>query len=349
MVRKINLPSSDDISKLGLFNLEAAGVDGHATATTALGTTIVKAVEIFKSGTFKDSMGEQRTWTNEQLAMMVANFEILRDSDQFPNVPVRRDHSWSVDDVIGYLSHLEVTGDRLVADIEFTEPDDLDKFVRGTYRSRSLEVGMYETNDGVTYWPVVMGLAFVDIPAVEGLHRVGNKRVASYSLQKAKEPKVPDQETFLFSIKGEQTSDYARVATYVATLEAEKVALVARNEQLEAFAADQVKATRHNFVTALSDSRKIVATQVENLKLLVETMSDEQWNAFQAVYETAPAHPLLTKHVDGVSNAAGDGIKQNDEVEVLEEIISLHRKSGMSEDAIKKTSSYTKLAALKGN
>lgn len=135
------------------------------------GGSVLEGIRVFRSGTFRDSNGTQHTWELEHLQQMEFNFRMLRDRGLFPNVPVRADHTLSVNSVVGYVADLRVEDTFLVADLEITEPDAIQRWNRGTYRARSLEVGMYETNDESVYWPVVMGVAFVDIPAVEGLHR----------------------------------------------------------------------------------------------------------------------------------------------------------------------------------
>lgn len=145
------------------------------TRETDTGSHIIEGIRIFKAGTFADSMGIVREWTTEHLDQMVLHFTLLRDGGYFPNVPVREDHSFSVRDVCGYIVNVyrdASDANYLAADLEITEPDAFDKWQRGTYRSRSIELGMYETNgeSPMAYFPVIMGLAFVDIPAVEGLH-----------------------------------------------------------------------------------------------------------------------------------------------------------------------------------
>lgn len=140
---------------------------------TSKGSHILRGLRIFKKGTFKDSMGMERTWEDTHLEQMAFHYTLLKDGGFLPNVPVRVDHSFSVQNVAGYFLNVYREKDDssfLAADVEITEPDAYAKWERGTYRSRSLEVGMYETNDGAMYWPVILGLAFVDIPAVEGLH-----------------------------------------------------------------------------------------------------------------------------------------------------------------------------------
>lgn len=137
------------------------------------GNNVLDNLRIFKVGTFTDMFGFERTWDDLHLAQMVQHFHLLRDGGYLPDVPIRADHSFSVRDVVGYFDDIYLDPDDsqfLSATVEFTEPDAWDKWDRGTWRSRSIEIGMYETNDGRAFWPVVMGLAFVDIPAVEGLH-----------------------------------------------------------------------------------------------------------------------------------------------------------------------------------
>ena len=148
---------------------------GLVTRTTARGGFVVEKMAVFKAGTFKDSMGQQMTWEPEHLMQMVFNFDLLKSRGILPNVPVRDGHPGIFGgggDVIGYIEGLEFdqnTG-RLLATYEITEPDAAGKIGRGTFRARSSEIGMYETNDEALYWPVFMGFAFVDIPAVEGLY-----------------------------------------------------------------------------------------------------------------------------------------------------------------------------------
>lgn len=138
----------------------------------------VKGLRIFKTAKgLKDSRGKARDWSREDLEQMVANFALLREGNILPNVPVRENHSRDVRQVGGYISGLRVSTAPdgsghffLEADLDFTEPEVQARYERGTYRNRSIEIGAYETNNGEVYFPVVLGLAFCDIPAVEGLY-----------------------------------------------------------------------------------------------------------------------------------------------------------------------------------
>lgn len=154
----------------------------------------LKNFRIFKVGTFKDSMGFERTWESIHLDQMVAHYSLLKDGGFFVDVPVREDHFMSMRSVVGYFQDVyrdPEDASFLAATIEFTEPDAFDKWERGTWRGRSLEVGEYETNSGALFWPVVMGVAFVDIPAVEGLYEAGKRNNRSvYVIQDDKEMPV---------------------------------------------------------------------------------------------------------------------------------------------------------------
>ena len=148
---------------------------GLMTRSTPRGGLVIEKMPVFRAGTFKDSRGDQMTWEAEHLMQMVFNFDLLKSRGILPNVPVRDGHPsifGGGGNLVGYIESLEfeqATG-RLLATYELTEPDAVAKVARGTYRARSSEIGMYETNDEALYWPVFMGFAFVDIPAVEGLY-----------------------------------------------------------------------------------------------------------------------------------------------------------------------------------
>jgi hypothetical protein len=124
------------------------------------------------------------TWTDADLTEMVDNFTNLRQRGILPNVPVRVDHSYSMRDVIGWFLSIYTDPAEpgfLFADIEFTEPDAKQQYERRTLRNRSIEIGAYETNEGEKFKNVVIGLAFVDLPAVEGLFRSPNAPTSAHS------------------------------------------------------------------------------------------------------------------------------------------------------------------------
>ena len=159
----------------------AVGTNGRPAldlyASTSLGDSQatldgqrITGIKVFRAGKFKNSEGVEAKWSIADLKAMVSNFYELRSTGILPHIPVRENHTRDIRSVVGYFADLRVEGQFLVADLDLTEPDAQQRYSRGTYRARSLEVGGYETNAGEVYYPTVMGLAFCDIPAVEGLY-----------------------------------------------------------------------------------------------------------------------------------------------------------------------------------
>ncbi len=151
------------------------------------GALVVKGHAVFRTGMFRDSMGEQMSWEQLHMKQMVDNFDYLSNKGIFKEVPVRDGHpGWIVHGlpgngrVVGWHTGIAVETlkspidgqeyDYLLADYEITEPDAAEKIERGTWRNRSSEILRYVTNDEAEFWPVYGGFAFVDMPAVEGLN-----------------------------------------------------------------------------------------------------------------------------------------------------------------------------------
>lgn len=141
------------------------------TTTTDRGTIIVHGKKIFRAGTFKDSLGIEHTWTTDDLDKMVGHFHLLRTNAALVGVPLRVDHSFSARDLVGWISDVYRLGEFLYGDLHFTEWSAYVKWENGTYEPVSSEIAAYETNAGETFHPTLIGVAFVDIPAVEGLYR----------------------------------------------------------------------------------------------------------------------------------------------------------------------------------
>jgi hypothetical protein len=299
---------------------------------------VVRNYPIFRAGTFRDSLGRQRTWTRENLDDMVKNFSRLKE--QLPTVPVRANHGRDVQGVIGWVIALRRKGDQLLADFQFTEAEARSKFESGTYRNRSAEIGAYETNDEEMYWPVLMGFAFVDLPAVEGLHSAHFSFAGAPS---TRETPVPDEPT---NSTGTATTDTtngsgvnihlhgagslagqavtgtpaAEPGTPAAPQVTEPVKFTLNGAEttdharvqahiglLEAFREETIKSGRSAFVNALAKDNKIAATQVDGLVELTASMSDDQFELFKKGYESAPASSLFASHTAGVTNQNGGG------------------------------------------
>jgi len=360
-------------------------LEGLTTRTGASGSLIIERMPVFKSGTFKDSMGTQATWEPEHLEQMVFNFGMLKERGTLPNVPVRNQHRslfGGGGEVIGYILalHHDQESGRLLADFEVTEPDAAGKIQRGTFRARSAEIGMYETNDEALYWPVFMGFAFVDIPAVEGLYNKAQAESPSeFIIMTEEDAPVADDKN-----KGDDKAPAAPAApaaepqTEPATPPAEPAAPAApaaepqehgapsagafqfkvkgapttdfaavqrHIDALETAQVEQVQNSRREYVTGLARDRKITQPQVEGLQSLVSTMTDEQYESFRTAYSVAPAQPLLDVHAGGGTEVTPSS-EENEEVATLRETIAMHQRSGIPQEQIEKMPSFIRLKAL---
>lgn len=142
----------------------------------------IKGVEIFKTGKYRDI-----EYTTDDLDKMVENFNSLKDGDAKFEPPVRighrdgEDSTKDANSIAGYIGSLYRKGKSLFADLDITEPDAFDKIKRKTLKNRSSEIGPYEDNKGKIFDKVIWGVAFVDIPQVEGMAEV---KVYSKDLEK---------------------------------------------------------------------------------------------------------------------------------------------------------------------
>lgn len=321
---------------------------------TERNTSIVRGLKVFRTGTFKDSRGKQKTWTIDDLHKIAENFRALQPV--FPNPPVRADHGTSVDKVKGFVTDVRVEGEFLVNDIEFTEPDGAEKYTRKTYRNRSIEVGPYETNGATpaTLWPTQLGVAFVDVPAVEGLgfRRESTEEIPvsdpiTFRIRGVETANIPDVQAYIaelekrpetgsvasFRIGGEETQDFTRVQAHIATL--------------ETFRTEQLAAGRDAFVDKLVADKKVGAPQTDELKAFAKCLDDSAFATWSKTFEKAPA--IFTKQTgdgDGSTDNNGGTDPAVQAIADLRDTVAAHRMSGMESDAIKATESYRKLVAV---
>lgn len=364
-----------------LFGSDLTTYRGHKIEEQPDGTAIIRGVEVFRTGTFRDSMGDQNTWSSIHLQQLVQHFELLRDGNIFENVPVRRDHSISIDKVMGYFEKLYVEGEILKADLHITDTSQIEKFRNKTFRSVSFELGMYITNDEEAYWPVAFGVAYVDVPAVEGLH---NKELTLSYFSRSTEPNkenpivsgtnstgdLAPARPVTFRIKGVDTSDHAAVQAHINELEQRPaqvatfrvsgnettdVAFVQSHiETLETLVTDAADSARREFVSKLAAEKKIVAAQVAPMQEMVVEMSTKQYDSFVKSYEAAPALGILQEHGTGANEsgskpAGGTGSERGplDGQELLEAQIKQHKLAGLTDEQITKTKAYQRLQTLK--
>lgn len=145
---------------------------------------------------------------------------------------------------------------------------------------------------------------------------------------------VPTNKVDGVMINGKMVTDWPTIQAHMKSLQD------AQDQAQEAF--------RNEFVESLSESNKIPATQVDSLQALVQSMNDEQFAAFQASYESAPASGLFESYG---GNSAGDGSNtapeaSADEISTLEGTVQMLKRV-MTQDRLEKTDAFKRLQALK--
>lgn len=352
-----------------------------------------EGVPIFRSGTFADSRGYEREWLPEQMSQMAANFDLLKNSGIFADVPVRLGHpspfSNSIKDVIGYFTAVR-TEERIspangekytyfLADYEILDLDADKKIQSGLYKNRSSEIGTYFTNAPTTeHYPVMMGVAYVDIPAVEGLNGFASANSSdNFSIQMEETVPAPKEtepvvkpglgtrsvDSAEFTIGGVKTNDFARVQAYIAEVEGERDAAVTerdsfktRNTALEEFKTGVIKSGRETRLENLGKSidgepAKMTAPEIEQAKAFAATLDETQFAAYIKTLEASPGREILQPH--GVTNHDGSqthseaaDAKKQAIADNREIVMNMKSYAKMSDDAIKDTTAFKTLLAL---
>jgi hypothetical protein len=336
---------------------------GHPIEHQKDGSAMVRGVEVFKAGTFRDSLGDQHTWLPEHLTQMVANFNLLKNKGIFPNVPARRDHSGSINNVMGYIDALAVKSGKLVSDIHVTEPTEVDKLARGTYRSVSLEVGMYTDNDEAMYWPVVYGVAYVDIPAVEGLHnkskdisyfsRVNQGESQMAGTESQTDDRPPQTVIHNHYAQGQVTAGTPgqpapapapaptpspnpapapaptpatppTASFRIAGAETQDFSAVQKHiDSLELTLKTVDETNRKGFVKGLVDNKQVLAAQQPALEAFALKLDAASYAEWAKTYEGAGALPLLQNHGQGAGANTNNPDQGNNETDPVKDRIEV--------------------------
>jgi hypothetical protein len=363
-----------------------SGISSYTEDKLSNGNTQVHGLRVFRSGTFRDSLGIQHTWDNEHMDQFVANFNMLSQRGILPNVPVRDGHRSFLGGggtVIGYVSSLstedgtDIHGEScrfLVADFEITDPAALEKLKNGTFRARSAEVGMYEDNREALYYPVFQGFAFVDIPAVEGLYAQGvpqsvtlleENRVTTPApntgvpapgtqttqppaqQQHSAPPPPPPAPAHQFTVFGQNVSDFAAVQAHI--------------DSLELFRKETIETGRKAFCKELAESGRILASDLTKAETAALAMNDSSFTAWRDAMNLVQPSSVTqrmgnpsdnTGQHSGGQNPGSTGVGTDpkaDRVAVLEQTLHGLKVSGMSEDKLHNTGAWKELQRLQSS
>lgn len=358
-------------------------------------------VPVFRSGIFSDSMGYEREWLPEQMTQMAANYDYLKGSGFFADVPVRKGHPRifkdPMDGLIGYITQLRTEVRKsplrddeneytyLIADYEILDTDAQEKIASGLWRNRSAEVGVYVTNAPVKeISPTFMGVAYVDIPAVEGLNGFAKQHQSeNFSIQMEEAVMAPEDnnprprltdaqfaqaqaQSHEFSIGGVTTNDPARVQQYINEVTTardaaltEVASLNSRNAELVAFQANATKAQRAARLERLGmpgadgSAPVFTAPQLERQKAFAAKLDDETFEEFMKNFEgdALPPNPLLENYGSQNSDAGAPADKDAQaKATALEDaktvVRSLRDYAKMSPAKIEESATYAKLKEL---
>lgn len=380
-------------SGLGLAESKVPG-SSYEKFETEAGTTGLRLrdVPVFRSGEFANSMGEVGEWTPLDLQQMANNFNLLADSGIFNRVPVRCDHfsifSGGLEGQIGYHENVRteektspVDGEAytyLMSDMVILKSDAVDNILSGLWTNRSAEIGPYRTNytqgQSRVFEPVLLGTAFVDIPAVEGLTFSKNKGESAdtpelimmeENMPQPKNPgsdggqtshSAPAPATHSFRIGNDTVSDFAKVQQHIDDQAATITAQDSELTDLREFKSQALTREREDFVNSLKDSNLITGPQAEQFSKLAATLSADAFEQFKAGFAGAEVNPLLEKQgpshqvapgasadVPGSSAHSQHRDEAAERAEVLREQVRTHYRANTPVDRIETYACFREL------
>ncbi|AKC02933.1 head maturation protease [Gordonia phage GordDuk1] len=340
----------------------------------------IKDVPVFRSGNFRDSMGFPHEYDGEAMRLMVSNFDHLRAQKIFSDVPVRNGHPSPfrsrMQELVGYVVGLR-TEDRtaphdgnvytyLLAEFEILDESAQEKIESGLWRNRSSEIGVYHDNREIEYAPAFLGVAYVDIPAVEGLNGFSKDEnddvhfIMEDNMSGAITPPLPKgNEPFSFTLgKQNGITDGAAVQEYINQIENENekftkqvTDLTTENTALKEFQTKVITAEREDFVSSLIDGGKVLASKKDSLIALAKGLNEDQFEAWKDSFEDTPAKEILGSYGNQESNKPAAGSEPSaeeiaeSEFEANKRVVSALANSGMSLDNVKATTAYKSVVA----
>lgn len=346
-------------------------------------TAIVRNIPLFRTGSFKDSRGRRHNIDRAFLAALIDNFGALNAMPIHFEPPVRADHSRTIKNVTGYIQDLHFSGNTLYGTAEITEPDAVGKLERRTYRKVSAEIGAYEDNDGNVYEPAFMGVAFVDIPAVEGL--MFSKEDEESGIRYFTEA-APDMSDENEKPEGDGADDRAPArrgdaagafgapvnihiqgapaqapateapATSTFTIGGVEMTLADIEAKFAAqaqFEQEITQKTRADFVKGLVDANKVAAPQMDAMTAFAQKLDNDAFEDFTKLFEGAPELSLFAQHADGTSNPDNENgdpkiAELKAEYEIALETVEMMRRTQMfTAEALKETDAFKRMEVLK--
>lgn len=306
------------------------GIKPNVYRKGAARTLVVEHEAVFRSGTFRDSMGYQNEWLDIHMRQMMDNFTYLRNEKLFENVPVRLGHpgflingtpgtgavaGWHTALVTEKYTapHDGVEYDYIFADYEILDGKAAEDYENGLLRNRSAEIIPYFTNSEAEFWPTYAGFAFVDIPAVEGLNfsrdtsttQGGNvparvivmfdKEIPSMTTPVPGVPALADRPA-LGGASAAQAQPQSHVFSINGQATSDFAAVQRHITTLETQASEASTAARQAFVNGLAQRGVILATSVDDFNAAVARMDNETYDLWCKGYAAVGAMSVVAQH-----------------------------------------------------
>lgn len=336
---------------------------------------IIEGKPIFRSGSFSDSEGFEHEWEVIHLSQMTDHFSLLSSRGVFEDIPIRKGHPDRgglfggesrnrMDELVGYITGIKtevrknptdgVEYTYLLADLEIIEEAAKKNVSSGLWRNMSAEIGPYITNNNAEYWPCLMGVAYVDIPAVEGLKNhskssqsfslIMEEGMTQSSLPNNPNPPVPETpKQVSFSINGAATSDFAVIQKHITDLERE-------NTTLREFRKEAEESGRENFVNSCISENKIPAGQKDGYVAYAKGLDPAAFSSWKALMDATPALSITGAQGAGFSQQAPGTNSEPDAKEQrisdLKGMVSTHSMNNTPHERIKEMPSYKELVSL---
>jgi hypothetical protein len=336
---------------------------------------VIEAKPIFRSGSFSDSEGFEHEWEVIHLSQMTDHFSLLSSRGVFEDIPIRKGHPDRgglfggesrnrMDELVGYITGVRtelrknptdgVEYTYLLADLEIIEESAKKNVSSGLWRNMSAEIGPYITNNNAEYWPCLMGVAYVDIPAVEGLKNharssqsfsliTEEEGMTQSSLPNNPNPPVPEAKQVSFSINGAATTDFAVIQKHITDLERE-------NTTLRQFRKEAEETGRENFVNSCIAENKIPASQKDAYISYAKGIDAPTFASWKALMDSTPAMSITGAQGAGFSQqtpgATAEPDAKAERISDLKGMISTHSMNNTPVEKIKEMPSYKELIGL---
>jgi len=212
--------------------------------------------------------------------------------------------------------------------------------MEGTYISRSAEIGTYDDNEGTIYSPILFGVAWVDIPAVEGLSpkfslsKDKNVKLLNLNL---KESMTKEQIALAKETEDAKTElEKGKVAETIVKEESKKEEIVEtplkkestkieKNDEVETASfskqfpkeAGELEKYRievlENFFDKLVTDGKLLPVSKEKCLAFAKDLSAEKLESFKALLSSFPKSIKLDKEVEGEEGEVEKEDEKDDE------------------------------------